>query len=235
MKAQWQEYSEKFLQISIREQYLILLTGLVAVFFIIFHLFIDPIIIANNNSAKKITQLTSGNKSLLVSIADMQLALRSDPNKAIRIKISQFETKLNKADAELLKLTSDLINPVQMRYALLDLLKVEKGVSLLSFELLGAQPLLEKNSKSADDVLTEDDKANTQLAVEHSQLNLYRHVIKLKLSGGYFELRDYLLQLEQLQWQFFWQSFNFEVQEYPESELEIIIYSLSTKQEFVGV
>jgi len=255
MKTQWQEYSQKFQQISSREQYLILLTGLVAVFFIIFHLFIDPVIVSNNKLENKIVQLTSSNKTLSYSINDTKMALRGDPNEAIHKKIAQFETKLARVDTKLLKLTSDLINPIQMRHALLGLLKLNNGVSLLSFELLEVQPLLTKpniskienehvshsfiDDKTGDEVtnntLIKDSNINSKLKTDDSQLNLYRHAIKLKLSGGYFELRDYLLQLEQLKWQFFWQNFNFEVQEYPQSELEVIIYSLSTKQEFVGV
>ena len=64
---------------------------------------------------------------------------------------------------------------------------------------------------------------------------LYRHAIKIKLSGSYFQLRDYLIQLESLSWKFFWQEFNYQLKEYPVSELEIEMYSLSTKREFIGV
>jgi len=129
-----------------------------------------------------------------------------------------------------LTLTTDLISPVQMRYALLDLLKLEKGLSLLSFELLGAQPLLDLTNNA-----TADGKAHSLLETNNSTLNLYRHGIKIKLSGRYFDLRDYLSQLEKLPWKFFWQDFNFKLTEYPNSELEIEMYSLGTKQEFVGV
>jgi len=38
-----------------------------------------------------------------------------------------------------------------------------------------------------------------------------------------------------LSWKFFWQEFNYQLKEYPVSELEIEMYSLSTKREFIGV
>ena len=66
-------------------------------------------------------------------------------------------------------------------------------------------------------------------------INLYRHSIKLKLKGRYFNLRNYLSQLEGLSWKFFWQHFQYQVAEYPNSELEIEIYSLSTTREFIGI
>lgn len=232
MSKQWQEYSENYLKLSTREQYLIFLTGLVAVFFIIFYLFIDAQMIQNKQSVQKTMRLQSSNQSLKLSVMEMQAALQGDPNENTRNKISQYENKLAKIDEKLLTLTSDLISPVQMRYALLDLLKLEKSVSLLSFELLGAQPLLANDSSEND--LSKEQAANKS-AKPSVGLNLYRHGIKIKLSGSYFDLRDYLSQLEKLSWKFFWQDFNFKLTEYPKSELEIKMYSLGTKKEFVGV
>jgi len=232
MNKQWQEYSDNYLKLTIREQYLIFLTGLVAVFFIIFYLFIDTQMAANKSSAQQIKRLQSSNQSLKLSVIEIQAALQRDPNEDIRKKITQYEAKLAKIDDKLLMLTSDLINPVQMRYALLDLLKLEKGVSLLSFELLGAEPLLANEPANNS---PENGKVNSKPDTNNAQLNLYRHGIKIKLSGSYFDLRDYLSQLEKLSWKFFWQDFNFKLTEYPKNELEIEMYSLGTKKDFVGV
>lgn len=232
MSQQWQKSSEDFLNLTIREQYLILLTGLVAVFFIIFYLFIDDKMSSNDSASKKIVQLNLSNQSLKISVLELQAALQRDPNEDSRNKLTQYEAKLAKIDKKLLTLTSDLMSPVQMRYALLDLLKLEKGVSLLSFELLGAKALLSDPAPNSS--------SNTSVALTNSNeksagVNLYRHGIKITLTGRYFELRDYLMQLEKLPWKFFWQDFNFKLKEYPNSELQIEMYSLGTKKEFVGV
>lgn len=237
MSNKWQEYSDYYLTLTAREQYLVFLTGLVAALFIIFYLFIDVPMADNKKSAQQIVRLQSSNQSLKVSVMEMQVALQRDPNEDIRGKIAQYESKLTKIDAKLLTLTSDLISPIQMRYALLDLLKLEKGVSLLSFELLGVQPLLanEPAKNTSVDKSASSEKTTDTKIVSPANLNLYRHGIKLKLSGSYFDLRDYLSQLENLSWKFFWQDFNFKLTEYPKSELEIEMYSLGTKKEFVGV
>jgi MSHA biogenesis protein MshJ len=240
MKQKWQESSENFLKMTAREQYLILLTGLVAVFFIISYLFIDPKIASNNGASKKIVGLTSSNQSSKITVLELQAALQTDPNEETRNKILQYESKLAKIDTRLLTLTSDLMSPIQMRYALLDLLKFEKGVSLLSFELLGAKPLLSNSAPSSEPDSVSELALNKSVSKADSDdntagLNLYRHGIKIKLSGHYFELRDYLTQLEKLPWKFFWQDFNFKLLEYPNSEVEIEMYSLGTKKEFVGV
>jgi len=208
----------------------VLLTGVVAIFFIISYLFIDDKSAKIISLEKQSRAMTSGNKNLTLSIKSYQEALKQDPNEDIIKQIAQFETKLAKIDSQLVVLTTDLISPSEMREALLKLLKLEPGVSLLSFELIGAKPLLNFNEGQSDAAV-----ASAEPAKELLGLNLYRHGIKIKLSGKYFQLRNYLQQLEQLTWKFFWQGFQFEVKEYPQSEVEITIYSLGLNKEFIGV
>ncbi len=230
MKEQWNNASDQFIQLTNREQFLLLLTGIVAIFFIISYLFIDDKSAKIMEFEKQSRAMTSGNKNLKLSIKSYQDALKQDPNKDIIKQIAQFETKLAKIDSQLVLLTTDLISPSEMREALLKLLKLEPGVSLLSFELMGAKPLLNFSEGQSDSAVASADPTMEQLG-----LNLYKHGIKIRLSGKYFQLRNYLQQLEQLTWKFFWQGFQFEVKEYPQSEVEITIYSLGLNKEFIGV
>jgi MSHA biogenesis protein MshJ len=248
---QWQAYSEKYSQLTQREQILILLTGLVLLFILIFNFWVENNLAKIDGNYKNITQLTVRNQSMIDSITVLEEALKQDPNLAVKQKISQYQHKLEKVDGDLLALTSALINPLQMRFALIDLLKEKKGVSLVSFELIGPKPLLMPSEMMLDDGvnqqgnaksgvhLAENSKEQAQVMVSSDDnqqaLGLYRHGIKIKLKGNYFALRDYLVQLEGLSWQFFWQSFQYKLLEHPNSELEIEIYSLSTKRVFIGV
>jgi MSHA biogenesis protein MshJ len=229
MNQQWQSYCEKFLHITPREQYLIAGSGLVAIIFILFSLFVD-------DKAQQITKLTKENSAILASnkiskssIELFEQALKKDPNKAINEQIEQYQKKLAAVDSNLLQLTSDLINPVEMRYALMQLLKLQKGVSLQSFQVLVAQPI------NLADTPQKESAIATSPTSDVKEIVLYRHAIKIRLQGRYFQLRDYLQQVERLKWKFFWREFNYQVKEYPTSELEIELYSLSTKKEFVGV
>tara|TARA_R110001592_G_scaffold216051_2_gene469525 strand:- start:5185 stop:5883 length:699 start_codon:yes stop_codon:yes gene_type:complete len=232
MNKQWQVYSEKYLTITPREQYMVLLTGLVAIIFIIHNFFIDDNALKIVKLDKQIIQVNNDNRTAKASILIFEEGLSKDPNESLNKQISQYKDKLNKVDVNLLKLTSDLIDPVQMRYALMQLLKTQKGVSLQSFQVIAAQPM---NIASTATAVTGDGTKTAVVSSDQPELILYRHAIKIKLSGSYFQLRDYLTQLEALSWKFFWQEFTYQLKEYPVSELEIEMYSLSTKREFIGV
>ena len=168
----------------------------------------------------------------------LQKALAADPNQALEIKISQIEKRLAAVDKQLLTLTEDLVNPIEMRQALVKLLRLQKGVSLTSFNVLQAEPLLFSAPEDSENELGQDTTPELELSKGESKklsLGLYRHGIQITLTGKYFQLRDYLQQLEDLPWKFFWHDFHYQLIEYPQSELKIEVYSLSTNQEFIGV
>jgi MSHA biogenesis protein MshJ len=239
-------YAEKFLQLSLREQSLILITGIVLIVMVPFSVFIDGNLGEIKHLSLVNNQLQSTNRNLNASISELQLGLQQDPNAQIKQDIAAYTVKLKQLDQSLLSLTSELINPVEMRNALSELLKLQKGVSLVSFEVLPASPinLVSNKVENTANVQTApllntneqntEDKNKTAIKSVDS-LALYRHGIKIKLTGKYFQLRNYLQQLEKLSWKFYWQQFDYKLKRYPMSELEIEMYSLSTKKDFIGV
>jgi MSHA biogenesis protein MshJ len=231
--SQWLVYSEKFSNSTPREQYLIIASGLVAIIFVLYTWFLEAPIQRVEQLNKQVIQTEQSNKNNQDTIQVLEQALSEDPNIALRKQLLQYQDKLGGIDQRLLTLTSDLIDPIQMRYALIELLKLQKGVKLLSFKVLPARAVTQsKTQPETDEIVTAsvgDTKAQTQ------QLHLYRHGISIKLQGQYFQLKDYLTQLERLSWTFFWQEFDYQLKVYPVSELEIEIYSLSTAKEFIGV
>jgi MSHA biogenesis protein MshJ len=243
MHEQWQAYSEKYLTLTIREQYLVLIIGIIVSFMVIFTGFVEDNLALVQTQNTKIIQLSAANKKTASSIVLLDKALLNDPNIAIKQQIDHYEKKLLNVDENLFKLTSDLIDPIQMRHALLALLNLQQGVKLVSFEVMPVEPILLTNT--VDDEPTEakdkakiDDQSKALITPDLNDsvsLGLYRHSIRLKLTGRYFQLRDYLSQLEDLSWTFFWQRFHYQLLEYPMSELEVEIYSLSTDPEFIGV
>jgi MSHA biogenesis protein MshJ len=191
------------------------------------YLFIDQQQTKTSNFDKQIKTMRTANSTLDVIIKDYQLAIKRDTDVETHNTIAQLNSQLIEIDNKLSLLNKELISPNQMRTALIKLLALEPGVSLLSFEIIAAQPLLK-----SDTVLKVSGK---QLTTDAASVNLYKHVMKIKLSGQYFQLRNYLAQLEQLSWTFFWQDFHLQVTEYPLNEVDITIYSLGADKEFVGV
>ena len=234
MKEQWNIYSEKYLALNTRDQWILLITGLVVFGMMIFTNFVEVNLASKVKQNKQRIQLASANSAMAKKIIKLDNTLVVDPNIAINKQISVYKKKLLKVDERLLKLTSDLIDPIEMRHALLELLKLEKSVKLVSFQAMPVQAIWLHNSID-DESFRVKDEAGVSSLDKPVSLGLYRHSIQLTLKGQYFDLRDYLSQLENLSWTFFWQKFDYQLVEYPLGELSIEIYSLSTTPEFVGV
>ncbi len=225
----WQTYKEKFAELSTREQVLIMLTGLIVIVFLIGSLVLADLYKNLTLTEKQHQQLLSENNSIQAIVVELEQALQQDPNIALKQQIKEHQHALANINESLLVLTSELVDPIQMRQALEQLLQMQRGVRLVSFAVSSGEPLLLSSAVGGSDAV---EAKNKQQKTE--TLGLYRHVIKLKLTGSYFKLRDYLTQLETLPWKFFWEKFDYKLKEYPKSELELEIYSLSLKQEFVG-
>lgn len=236
VNSQWQAYNEKFQELTSREQYLILATGLFIVLFVSFTWFIEPNLLESKKLDREITQLSQNIRSNEGTIRVLQEALNSDPNAKTSQEIEQYKEQLERVDEALVALTSELISPNQMRNALVELLSLKPGVRLVSFDIQPAMPLIVKAQEPQEQQEKADDAEQQQEEVSSEQsVMLYRHAMEIKLSGSYFQLRDYLVELENLQWRFFWHGFDYQLESYPKAEMTIKVYSLSTNKDFIGV
>ena len=61
--------------------------------------------------------------------------------------------------------------------------------------------------------------------------NLIRKYYKLNLRGGYFALMSYLVKIEALPWQLYWDEMSYQVVSYPTAELKIIFHAMSKEND----
>lgn len=225
MQKQWFVLSEKFSKLTSREQYIILLSGV-----IIFFLLFNSLVFDNNQTKtdrvnRSLSQLKSKSSKLTLELAKAQVQVAKNPNDELQQSIDLYQKKLESMDTQLYSLTNELISPQEMRKALQNLLNIT-NVEIVSFESLPAEALLAQSASSASKDKAQENK---------EQIDLYRHSIRITLEGDFFQLRDYLKNVESMPWSFYWHEFDYSVNEYPKAQLNIEMYSLSTKKEFIGV
>lgn len=59
---------------------------------------------------------------------------------------------------------------------------------------------------------------------------LYVHDITLIFKGNYFATLSYLQSLEKIKWYLFWDDLNYQVTDYPQAEIKLHVYALSTSR-----
>jgi MSHA biogenesis protein MshJ len=132
-------------------------------------------------------------------------------------------------DEELRVFTTDVVDPVQMRLVLEELLRRQDGLTLVSAVNLPAVALVE------DEETEQGEPAQTDGSRTSDAPRLYRHSLVLTLNGNYLDCLRYLEAVERLPWHLYWTRLDFSVDEYPNNDVVLELTTLSLDEEWIGV
>jgi MSHA biogenesis protein MshJ len=181
-----------------------------------------PVIRARALAANDLPALASELPALTERVTQLEAALEHDPDAAARERRAALEGERVLLDGRLAELTDGLIPPAEMAGALRELLRRETGVSLVKLEALPAEPLF---------VDAEPEKPGE----EKPRPAVFKHSVVIELHGNYLAILRYVQAIEALRWRFFWDSLDYEVDEYPDAHVRLTLYSLSLREGWLGV
>ncbi|CAM2812751.1 MSHA biogenesis protein MshJ [Vibrio neptunius] len=215
MQQLWHQLSDKFSVLSQREKWLLTICGLVIIGLSLLVWMIEPVLKTNQSLSG---QVSSSKLSVQRLEADILLAtatLNKDPDQKIDVQYKQLLMESQQLSEQLAEIIETLISPSQMARLLEGVLAGTKGLKLVSLESMAAEPI----AGGADN---------------QTQTGYYLHPVKIELTGSYFSILSYLNTLESLPVKYYWRSFNYTVEEYPTARLILEVYTLGTRQEFIG-
>ncbi|RDX36656.1 MSHA biogenesis protein MshJ [Vibrio campbellii] len=215
MNEFWSSLEERFDEMSAREKVLIALCGLVTVVMLLFTLVLEPKLNEVNSNDKQLRNSKLTNQQTEIEILRIQAQLKKDPNAEIDQAISQLLTESEHLSMQLSEIIEHLITPSQMTSLLESVLEQQSGIHLVSLQTLPAEPI------------TEDKEAS-----QYS--GYYVHPVRMELTGDYFSIANYLTKLEGLPASYYWRSFSYNVEDYPKAKLVLEVYTLGSREEFIG-
>ena len=207
---------------SQRERLLIVVALLAVVTLLWYTLLIEPLAMRRKT---KVDQAASA--AAVVAALDREgqavvAAGRRDPDAENRRQLLQLQTEVALLDERLAALTGELITPRQMVAVLEEMLKRRRNLTLTRLENLPSEPLLEP-------------EADGPPADKGRSLNLFRHPLRIELSGSYLEALAYLQSLEKLPRKLYWQDLAISVENYPRAHISVTVYTLSLEEGWIGV
>ncbi|MFM2591046.1 type II secretion system protein GspM [Vibrio sp. TBV020] len=215
MQRYWQQWSEKFTQMSPREKWLITLCGFVIIALCLFTFVVEPPLKSNQSLSKQITNSKLNVQRLEADILVMTAKLKKDPDQELNLEYKRLMTESQELSKQLAEIVESLIAPSEMAQLLEEVLAGTKGLRLVSLESMNAEAIV--NSKE-----------------NQSLSSYYVHPVRLELTGNYFAIVEYLETLESLPVKYYWRAFQYSVEEYPTARLVLEVYTLGTRQEFIG-
>ncbi|WP_293751025.1 type II secretion system protein GspM [uncultured Paraglaciecola sp.] len=219
LEQEYKKLSIKFLKISLREQLLILICGLVVLILMMYTFLLEP----HFKNSEKLQQnnLSSMNEmtSLEGQVNTLTDKLNTDPNDPVHERIKVLQGQIQSIAQQLEAQTNNLVPANEMANMLESVLAGSKGLKLIELQSIAPIPILFGQAEEKDE----------------PQAGLYRHGVTLVFQGTYFDIQRYLEKLESLPWQFYWKKFDYLVDDYPTANVELEIYTLSTNKAFIGV
>ncbi|WP_064601751.1 hypothetical protein [Photobacterium sp. J15] len=207
----WQKLSDRFDLLTRREQWLILVSGWIALLFVGFVVFVEPqskaFAAMKRQMLSVANEITASSNQLIVA----ERKLRADPDLQIEQKITRLELENAELDEQLQGRVGSLVTPLQMSGLMEQVLQRSERLKLVSLETLPPVQLI-----SGDDE------------------GFYIHPVRLKLRGRYFDVVSSLEQLEALPVKYYWQSLNYQVEQYPWADIQLDVYTLGESKDFIG-
>ncbi|MFD2231979.1 hypothetical protein [Alkalimarinus sediminis] len=217
MKEQWDKLSSQVEALTVRERVIVMSAIAVGLLFIWGQFFFFPLQERYKNATNSIRSMDQQQLELSTRVTVLDLQLADDPNRELLAQRKGLEQQLEKMKAEIEGQLSGLIAPEKMADVLRTLLADQQSLKLISLKNLPVEPfhLVDEN-------------------VENQGTALFSHSMELVVDGKYFDVLEYITQLEELKG-FNWQMLNYDVVDYPKARVTIKIRTLSLEEDWIGV
>ena len=210
----------------LRERILIFIT-LLAVVFLLWNFLVQ----ANFDRERKVLEaevekVAAEQRSLETQISTLAMAMASDPAIAKNNEIRKLNSDIDVVEEKLSGLSQGLISAEQLPKVFEDVLLRTASVKLLQVRTLAASEL---QLAAASNEVKIDGKTNA------GGTGVYKHGVLIRVAGSYGQLIQLMTEIEALQWKFYWESLDYTVKQYPNAEIDIRVFTLSSEEGLLGV
>ena len=115
-------------------------------------------------------------------------------------------------------MSGKLVQPADMAAVLSRVMSQQGGVTLLGMQNRPPESLFFRTGNS-----------------DAGALVIYKHGLDLSLKGSYLDVLQYLAEIESLGVRFFWERVEYKTVGYPEGEITIQVFTLSTQEQLLDV
>jgi MSHA biogenesis protein MshJ len=221
-----EKYAAKLDAMSVRERVLMGAAIAVAIGMIWTIAIFDPISAKQRSMLSEIGSIQDAMNSTLET---MESAAATDPVGLAVRKENELKSRLAEINAELNSQSAGLIPPERMVQVIHDVLSKQRGVKLISLHNKPVTSLVQPLNTSSRAAQPEG-ASETSLGA-----GPYMHPVELVIEGRYLDVMNYLRELEQLPWHFYWKHLELESKEYPLNRVRIELGTLSMDKEWIGV
>ena len=213
MSFDWKALLARIDDMSLRERAMLFASISLVILLVAYAALLDPVLRKQKSLIDRVARDQNQINEIRGQIEQIVRAGDAKGRRPEQAAVEALERQIAELDRSLAAKQSGLIAPERLPALLKDILGRSKGVELESLRLLPGVPV----------------KAGT------GETSLYRHGVELAVKGSYFELLQYLEELEKRSSVLLWGSVELQVDQYPDVRLRVVIHSLSRNASLLAI
>ena len=213
------QYADLFDAQTLRERGLIAISVLAVVAFLWWIYYAEPML-------QQVDQLKADNLRIGTEVdntralvANIRQRIKTGVHQEKEVQLAQLITDLSRLEEQLRVTTIELIDPEKMFTLMNQLIYRDSRLKLVSLQRREVKPAIPP--------------ANPEDPQEEP--SIYRHVLEIEFAGKYLDILAYVQTLEGLDWKLLWDEIEIKTDEYPKIVVKLVISTLSTRKEWVGI
>lgn len=211
-------YAARFNALSLRERLLLASVILVVLVFGWWHFHVQPTLTTLQMQRFENDRISTEVNASLTTIKAIRNRIAGGVHREKEQKLAQLQRQLRNVEDDLRLKTVELIDPEDMFELMSRMIYGESRLKLINLKRREVSP-----------AITVDEGENS------AEPGIYRHVLEVKFSGKYADILSYMQTLEKLDWKLIWDEIEIISEDYPLMTVKLVISTLSTREEWVGV
>lgn len=220
LRQRYTQLAERIDTMTLRERGLIFFSVMAALYFLANSLVLTPVYKHNQQQEQT---LNARHQQVQQLEEQIQHALNVDNNDAAaaqQLRLKALRDQLAQHDPALAGANRSLVSPTEMVELVEQILLRNRALQVIHIENLPPE-LLEASTSGSVPAAT-------------NAAGIFRHGMQIELRGRYVDIVNYLHALESLPWKMYWGRFALSAEDYPNSRMTLVIYTLSPRPGWVG-
>jgi MSHA biogenesis protein MshJ len=237
MKDVFLKWSARLDALSLRERAMVFAAIAALIVFVIHSLLLSPMLVQQKRLKMQIGQNQNNISGIDDEIARKIDTFVLDPDVGTRASLAAAKAEVGTLSDSLRAMQNGLVAPERIAPLLEKILRANGRLKLVSMTTL---PVLPMNEGRYDAAATPPaapavpGAAPAAAAPPPQPTNLlFRHGVELTMRGNYLDMVNYMNALEDMPTQLFWGKASLAVEEYPNAQLTLTLYTLSLDQKWM--
>jgi MSHA biogenesis protein MshJ len=231
MKPSIQSVKDKLAALNTRERWMVFFAGLAVVYGVINALLLSPVLDKEAEIKAHITQAQTQLADIQQQVSTLAQTPANATDAARLASIKQLNTQIKAQAESLQEIEKGMVSPAEMPALLKQLMQRHAEIRLVDMKTNPPENFVQRTPLGQVAVETPAPKAANATNISA----IYKHSISLTLSGNYMDLLHYAEALQTYAGQVWWEKASLSTQTYPNSELTIVLYTLSLDKTWLSI